>query len=174
MKSGLLVRLSPEVLSLSMRRMTGFALLALFLGGAASAELAPLPQQPQGYGQPGGAMYPPPGQAGGPPMPAAMQQPQNPPSVTLQGNPRYSSGDRVEYNTEQRQAWLEKCEPLREVDFKGFKRCFETEKRKSADDLKRRFREVESRQGQPYRNVGPAGGALDENPRNPAFDVENE
>ena len=108
------------------------------------------------------------------PIPEAMRPQVNPPTTTLQGNPRYNSGDQADYNTEQRQAWLEKCEPLREVDFKGFKKCFETEKKKTQNEIKRRFREVESRQGQPFRNVSPGASMMDEPPRNPAFEVDVE
>ncbi len=136
-------------------RMVASRFLGLALEGSvlfivasyAQAELAPMP---------GSAQTPPPSQG----APQAAQQ-------------RYSA-DKAEYNTEQRKEWLAKCEPLREVDFKGYRACFEKEKQRSSEDLKRRFIEVEKRQGQPFRNVNPTSNVLDEPPRNPAFDVEVE
>ena len=93
--------------------------------------------------------------------------------LTLQGSPRYGA-EAADYNTEQRKQWLEKCEPLKERDFAGFRKCFERAKKSSNDGIQRRFREVEARQGQPFRNVGPDPASMDAPTKNPAFDVDVE
>ena len=99
-----------------------------------------------------------------PPAPA-------PGTTTMQGGARHSA-PAADYNTATRDAALVKCEPLKEVDFKGFKKCFQIEMRKSTNEIKRRFRDVETRQGQPFRNVGPDDNALDAPVKNSAFDAD--
>ncbi len=150
----------------------GRRLGALFLFATVLyAELPPLP--PQNYQQPvviSPGLITPGVMSSGNQAPAQAPTPR---PLTLQGNPRYGA-EAADYNTEQRKQWLEKCEPLREVDFAGFRKCFEVEKKKSTDGIKRRFRDVEARQGQPFRNVGPDPAAMDAPTKNPAFDVEVE
>lgn len=94
-----------------------------------------------------------------------------PNGYTMQGTPRHGA-PAADYNTATRDAALAKCEHLKEVDFKGFKQCFQIEMRKSSNEIKRRFRETEARQGQPFRNVGPDDSSLDAPVKNPAFDAD--
>lgn len=52
-----------------------------------------------------------------------------------------------DYNSEQREQWLEKCAPYKDKDTKLFKECFQREKDKMRLDLRQKFDAVERRQG---------------------------
>lgn len=60
-----------------------------------------------------------------------------------------------DYNTAQREQWIQTCSPQSQKSQRAFKDCFEKEKRKSRDSLNRRVNEVESRQAEPLRNQPP-------------------
>ncbi len=51
--------------------------------------------------------------------------------VSPGGTTRYIDNTKeLDYNTEQRDRWLKNCAALKEVDFKAFKECVESQKRK--------------------------------------------
>ncbi len=81
-------------------------------------------------------------------------------------------GEEPDYNTRQRDQWLEICAPKKNVNFDAYRECYQNEKKKSNAALRESFEEKERRmQGNAYRNSGPPGDT-DSPGRNPSFDVE--
>lgn len=66
--------------------------------------------------------------------------------VEMAPNGREYAAD-PDYNSEQREQWLQKCAPYREKDTKLFRECFQQEKDKMRLDLRQKFDAVERRQG---------------------------
>lgn len=60
-----------------------------------------------------------------------------------------------DYNTEQRDQWIQTCSPMGKKSQRAYKECYEGEKRKSRESGKRRINEIERRQEQPLRNTDP-------------------
>lgn len=52
-----------------------------------------------------------------------------------------------DYNSQQREEWLRKCEPYKDQDSKLFRECFQREKDKMRLELREKFDSVERRQG---------------------------
>jgi len=52
-----------------------------------------------------------------------------------------------DYNSEQREQWLQKCAPYRDKDSKLFRECFQAEKDRMRLELREKFDSVERRQG---------------------------
>lgn len=67
-----------------------------------------------------------------------------PPGVSPQG--RIYDAD-PDYNSQQREEWLRKCEPYKDQDSKLFRECFQREKDKMRLELREKFDAVERRQG---------------------------
>lgn len=60
-----------------------------------------------------------------------------------------------DYNTEQREQWLETCAPQQEANPKGYRDCYKREKKKTTDANKRRMNSVNEREKQQFRTAEP-------------------
>lgn len=102
-------------------------------------------------------------------------EPKNPPPTTRKsasGAERYV-GEEADYNSGQRREWLDACEPMKNVDLRAYRECFNNERRRANDRLRQNQAEVENRTSVPLRNV-PEPIYDSEAERNPAYDVEVE
>lgn len=61
----------------------------------------------------------------------------------------------ADYNTEQRDQWLETCSPLQESNPKGYRDCYKNEKKKTLDANKRRLNSVNEREKSGFRTADP-------------------
>lgn len=78
-------------------------------------------------------------------------------------------GDDPDYNTEQRQQWLDTCAPKKETDFAAYRECYQNEKRKSKAEIQRRFDQTERRQQGILRNTGSVPSLGDSPGGSPSF-----
>lgn len=67
------------------------------------------------------------------------------------GTVRTLAGE-ADYNSGQREQWLNTCAQYRGNDSKAYRECFEGERKKAADGLRQSRDAVEKRQGLPLRN----------------------
>jgi len=72
-----------------------------------------------------------------------------------------------DYNSQQREEWLRKCEPYKDQDSKLFRECFQREKDKMRLELRERFDAVERRQGGKIKSYDEL---LKPNPNSGGFD----
>lgn len=77
------------------------------------------------------------------------------------GEKRYL-GDEPDYNSEQRQSWIDKCSGK-----ENFRDCFQNEKKASQDQQRQQFNSVERNQAQPYSDPASVPDSSDK--REPAF-----
>ena len=85
-------------------------------------------------------------------------------SVT--GSERFLA-DEPDYNSEQREQWIESCQPQRDKNLQAFRDCFNGQKRKAKQDLRNKFDKVESEQDIPLEKRLPSS---DKSPSSaPAF-----
>ena len=75
-------------------------------------------------------------------------------------------GDEPDYNSAQREEWLEICAPKKEVDYAAYRECYFREKKRSRDGIKRQQSGVE-RQMQRGMGADPMRGGAPA-PRAPA------
>ena len=156
----------PKVLTGQSWRLFAIALAVAATARAESGFYSPPAANPPANGagaQPGQTAAG--GQAPAGPSVFDLQKPSGPKTTksSTSGTERFY-GDDPDYNTAQREQWIQSCEAEKNKSMEDFRRCYQERKKGSNADLRRRFDRVE-------RNLGQPLGAPDRAPRLPSGDV---